>query len=115
MLFNNRTPGVPIYQAKINSLNLVKELGLEYTIFDTIWFEALVGKFSLIGFKLDENKVVLVNDGKTKVSGLSLRDVGRLAVEALTLPESKNAHIQLSSEEHTISELVDIYEEVCYM
>lgn len=94
-------------------MNLVKEIGLEYTFFDTIWYEALLDKTSLIGFRIDEKKVILVDGGKTKVSGMSLKDVGRIAVEALTLPESKNAHIQLSSEEHTISELVDIYEEVC--
>lgn len=111
-ILNSRTPGVYLYDVKIHSLNLLKKLGLEYTIFDTIWYECILSDRSLIGINADENKAVIAEGGNTKVSGIGLNDVGKLAIEALLLPESKNAHLQLSAEEHTINEWVSIYEEV---
>jgi len=108
---NNRTPGpVGIYKVKKENLDLIKSVGLEYTLFDTIWYEAIYFG-SILGFNREKAEATVVNEN-ARVSALSMRDCGRLAVAALTLPESKNAHLQFSGEDWTIGEWIKKFEKV---
>jgi uncharacterized protein YbjT (DUF2867 family) len=99
------------YLVKKAALDLIKSLGMAYTLFDTIWFEFLLNQPT--GFDFEKKIWELPGDGKIRYSAISLEDIATLVEEVLAHPElSKNTKVQLATDEFSANEMVDLFEQV---
>lgn len=102
----------PLLDAKRSVENHIRQSGLTYTILrPTFFMEVWLGPH--VGFDFQNGKVAIYGSGQNKISYISLHDVARFAVEALSNPAARNAVIELGGPEALRPvEVVSLFEEI---
>jgi uncharacterized protein YbjT (DUF2867 family) len=97
-----------IYEDKIKFREELEKSGLEYTYIHTGLFQEI---FVWFGFDVKNKKAKFYGDGNTKLSTISVSDIGKYTVETLTMPEARNAHIRVIGAYLTLNEYLQKFEE----
>jgi uncharacterized protein YbjT (DUF2867 family) len=103
--------GNPLLDAKRSVENHLQQSGLTYTILrPTFFMEIWLSPH--LGFDFQNAKATIYGSGKNRISYISLHDVARFAVEALSNPAARHAVIELGGAEALSPiEVIGIFEE----